>query len=97
MEREEAIEKMAKLLLSKATMLQYHCADCKSPLFEKEGRIICPICEHDYTKKEKEKEEPVKKALKKKKEELLRKLEEEKDPKKIAEIVEAIEKIDKIK
>ncbi|MDI6655226.1 MAG: Sjogren's syndrome/scleroderma autoantigen 1 family protein [Candidatus Hydrothermarchaeota archaeon] len=42
--KEKALRDMAELLLSKATMLQYHCDKCKSPLFEKEGKIICPTC-----------------------------------------------------
>jgi uncharacterized Zn finger protein (UPF0148 family) len=43
-DRDEKIKAMAELLLSKATMLQYHCGECGSPLFEKEGKIICPVC-----------------------------------------------------
>jgi|GEM_PF-3449452 len=42
--KEKALRDMAELLLSKSTMLQYHCDKCKSPLFEKEGKIICPTC-----------------------------------------------------
>ncbi|MBI5253350.1 MAG: hypothetical protein HY930_03005 [Euryarchaeota archaeon] len=38
------MKEMVDLLLSKATMLQHHCDKCKSPLFEKEGKIICPAC-----------------------------------------------------
>ncbi len=42
--REEALKKMTELLLSRATMLKYHCPDCKLPLFEKDGKIICVNC-----------------------------------------------------
>lgn len=42
--KENALKEMVELLLSKATMLQYHCDKCKSPLFEKEGNIVCPAC-----------------------------------------------------
>lgn len=42
--REKDLKGMAELLLSKATMLRYHCNTCKSPLFEKDGKIICPTC-----------------------------------------------------
>lgn len=34
------------LLLSGAKMLDKHCPKCGSPLFEKNERIFCPICEH---------------------------------------------------
>lgn len=58
MKEDDKIKTMAELLLSKATMLQYHCGECGSPLFEKEGKIICPVCgelEEKEKKKEKEK------------------------------------------
>jgi uncharacterized Zn finger protein (UPF0148 family) len=42
--KEEKIKAMAELLLAKATMLQYHCQECGSPLFEKDGRVLCPSC-----------------------------------------------------
>jgi UPF0148 protein len=98
MEKEKALKEMAELLLSKATMLQYHCAECKSPLFEKDGKIICPVCgEFQKEEKAKEKEKSAtKKALEKKRDELLKRLEKEKDPKKIAELAEAIDKLEKM-
>lgn len=43
-DKEDKIKAMAELLLSKATMLQYHCGKCGSPLFQKEDKIICPVC-----------------------------------------------------
>lgn len=42
--KENVLKDMVELLLSKATMLHYHCDKCKSPLFEKEDKIICPVC-----------------------------------------------------
>ncbi len=33
------------LLLSGAKMLDRHCPRCGSPLFEKDGRVFCPLCE----------------------------------------------------
>lgn len=56
--KENALKEMVELLLSKATMLQYHCDKCKSPLFKKEGKIICPACgivQEKETKREAEK------------------------------------------
>ncbi len=34
------------LMLSGAKMLDRHCPKCGSPLFEKDGRVFCPVCEH---------------------------------------------------
>lgn len=36
--------KIAEMLLSGGKMLSLHCAKCKSPLFEYEGKVVCPIC-----------------------------------------------------
>ncbi|RLF87862.1 hypothetical protein DRN34_00795 [Thermococci archaeon] len=42
----EIREIITPLLLSGAKMLDRHCPKCGSPLFELNGRIFCPICEH---------------------------------------------------
>ncbi len=34
------------LMLSGAKMLDRHCPRCGSPLFEKDGKVFCPVCEH---------------------------------------------------
>ncbi len=34
------------LMLSGAKMLDKHCSKCGSPLFEKDGRVFCPVCEY---------------------------------------------------
>ncbi len=34
------------LMLSGAKMLDRHCPKCGSPLFEKNGRVFCPVCEY---------------------------------------------------
>ncbi|NJE30795.1 hypothetical protein E3E38_07035 [Thermococcus sp. 18S1] len=34
------------LMLSGAKMLDKHCPRCGSPLFEKGGKVFCPVCEH---------------------------------------------------
>ena len=104
MDKDKALKNMTDLLLSKARMLQYHCGNCKSPLFEKGEKIVCPVCGE---MKVEEKEEKKAKAgatptdsktiqvLKKKRNELLVKIENEKNPKKLTDLLEALEKINK--
>ncbi|MFQ6136719.1 MAG: Sjogren's syndrome/scleroderma autoantigen 1 family protein [Candidatus Hydrothermarchaeales archaeon] len=41
---EDRVDKMVELLLSGARMMRYHCPKCKSPLFERGNKIICPVC-----------------------------------------------------
>ncbi len=49
---EEEIRKVIMpLLMSGAKMLDRHCPKCGSPLFEKDGRVFCPVCE--YRKRQK--------------------------------------------
>ncbi|NJD99152.1 hypothetical protein E3E26_05065 [Thermococcus sp. LS1] len=43
---EEMRTVLMPLMLSGAKMLDRHCPKCGSPLFEKDGRVFCPICEH---------------------------------------------------
>ncbi len=43
---EEMRTVLMPLMLSGAKMLDKHCPKCGSPLFEKDGRVFCPICEH---------------------------------------------------
>lgn len=49
---EDKIKAMAELLLSKATMLQYHCSECGSPIFKKDKKVFCPSCGELKAKKE---------------------------------------------
>lgn len=103
MDRDKALKNMTDLLLSKARMLQYHCANCKSPLFEKGEKVICPVCGELKIEREEEKvktKEPstdskTTQVLKKKRDEMLVKIEKEKNPKKLTELLEALEKINK--
>jgi UPF0148 protein len=41
---EEKIDRAVEALFSGARMLSLHCAECRGPLFEKEGRVFCPVC-----------------------------------------------------
>ncbi|AHL21849.1 MULTISPECIES: Sjogren's syndrome/scleroderma autoantigen 1 family protein [Thermococcus] len=43
---EEIRKIIMPLMLSGAKMLDRHCPKCGSPLFEKDGRVFCPVCEH---------------------------------------------------
>ena len=43
---EEIRNIIAPLLLSGAKMLDKHCPKCGSPLFELNGKVFCPVCEH---------------------------------------------------
>lgn len=105
MDKDKALKNMTGLLLSKARMLQYHCGNCKSPLFEKEEKVICPVCGELKIEKEEVKEkagakEPTTnsktaKVLVKKRDELLAKIENEKNPKKLTDLLDALEKINK--
>ncbi|RLF77944.1 hypothetical protein DRN39_02680 [Thermococci archaeon] len=51
---EEIRKIIAPLLLSGAKMLDKHCPKCGSPLFEKNGRIFCPVCEYREQQRKKE-------------------------------------------
>jgi len=107
MDKDKALKDMTELLLSKATMLSYHCDSCKSPLFEKDGKIICPVCGELKLEKKEEKEKvktrgasvptdsKTTEILKKKRDELLIQIEKEKNPKKLIGLLEALEKINK--
>ncbi|NJE12211.1 Sjogren's syndrome/scleroderma autoantigen 1 family protein [Thermococcus sp. LS2] len=43
---EEIRKIITPLLFSGAKMLDKHCPKCGSPLFELNGRVFCPVCEH---------------------------------------------------
>jgi UPF0148 protein len=105
MDRDKALKDMTELLLSKARMLPYHCDSCKSPLFEKDEKIICPVCGELKIEKKDQKEKvkteglqtdsKTAQVLKKKRDELLAKIEKEKNPKKLTDLLEALNKINK--
>ncbi|WP_456368265.1 Sjogren's syndrome/scleroderma autoantigen 1 family protein [Thermococcus sp.] len=51
---EEIRKVIMPLMLSGAKMLDRHCPKCGSPLFEKDGRVFCPVCEYRERKKKTE-------------------------------------------
>ncbi len=100
MDKDKALKSMTDLLLSKARMLQYHCGNCKSPLFEKGEKVICPVCGELKIEKEDKKgktktESKMSRVLLKKRDEIFAKIEKEKSPKKLTDLLEALEKINK--
>jgi UPF0148 protein len=47
---DKELEQISKMLERGGKMLANHCAACKSPLFEFQGKTMCPVCE--YRKKQ---------------------------------------------
>ena len=45
MEDDEIIKMLSEELLKGAKMLPNYCPKCGYPLFEKDGKVYCPICE----------------------------------------------------
>lgn len=42
--RDKSISEAVELLYKGAKMLAYHCDECRMPLFQYEGKIMCPSC-----------------------------------------------------
>jgi UPF0148 protein len=57
---EEIRNVIMPLMLSGARMLDRHCPKCGSPLFEKDGRVFCPVCEYRERKKKAEMKNEIK-------------------------------------
>jgi len=49
MVNEEALNRMAELLKSGATMLEHHCPHCNSPLFKIHEEVLCTKCNKQVT------------------------------------------------
>jgi len=93
---EEQIKKITETLLAGGKMLGVHCGKCKSPLFELEGKVVCPIC-GEFGEEEKRGESKAPKDVEKlenvlysKLNELSEQLEKEKDPSKTIELLNSI-------
>lgn len=94
--KEEQVEKIAQFLLAGGKMLGVHCGKCGSPLFEKEGKIVCPLCGEIAGRKEEPAPkalERVKNVLEKKLVELAEELERESDREKILEILDRMKSL----
>jgi len=87
---EEQVTKIARFLLAGGKMLGIHCGKCRSPLFEREGRIVCPVCGELEAEGEARARgsERVREILERKLTELAESLEVESDREKIVEILE---------
>jgi UPF0148 protein len=103
---EEAIKIVSAELLKGAKMLPTHCSKCGYPLFEKDGKIYCPICEklkNEDISEEKDIEKieksdlDINEILNEKINYLAEKLKEEKEISRIKEIGEALYILIKIK
>ncbi|MEM2889823.1 MAG: Sjogren's syndrome/scleroderma autoantigen 1 family protein [Candidatus Hadarchaeum sp.] len=42
--KEEDIPKVVEMLMAGGKMLAVHCGSCMSPLFEYQGKVVCPVC-----------------------------------------------------
>ncbi|MEM1689886.1 MAG: Sjogren's syndrome/scleroderma autoantigen 1 family protein [Candidatus Hadarchaeales archaeon] len=94
--KEEQVTKIAEFLLAGGKMLGIHCGKCGSPLFEKESKIVCPLCGEIAGRKEEtapKAMEKVKNVLEKKLVELAEELEKESDREKIMGILDRIKSI----
>jgi uncharacterized Zn finger protein (UPF0148 family) len=104
--QDDKVTKMAEALLSGGKMLSLHCAKCRGPLFEKDGKITCAVCGENFADVQKaEAVKPVaardvREILAEKLQELAAQLRNETDPHKISgilvlmkSILEALEKL----
>jgi len=88
---EEEIRKVIMpLMLSGAKMLDRHCPKCGSPLFEKNGKVFCPVCEY-RAKNRKEKVQEFEEILLKKLNELASNLPD--DPEELEKRLSVMERI----
>lgn len=55
--QEDKLSKITEMLLAGGKMLGVHCGTCMSPLFQHQGKIVCPVC-GDKPKPAKVKPEP---------------------------------------
>jgi uncharacterized Zn finger protein (UPF0148 family) len=91
--QDDKVAKMAEALLSGGKMLSLHCAKCRGPLFEKDGKITCVVCGEKVAETRRaEVAKPVaakdvKEILAEKLQELAAQLRNETDPHKISEIL----------
>jgi UPF0148 protein len=95
--REKDVAKMAEMLLAGGKMLSLHCAACKSPLFEYEGKVICPVCgeKAKAAKPEAKPEERpgLERILREKLDQLAARLEKETDLRATSELLELMKSI----
>jgi uncharacterized Zn finger protein (UPF0148 family) len=92
---EKNVAKTAEMLLAGGKMLSLHCASCRSPLFEFEGRVCCPVCgeKAGAAKARLESEGAIEPILLKKLDQLATELKGETDRHSAAEILELMKLI----
>ncbi len=95
--KDEKLTKAVETLFSGAKMLSIHCAECKGPLFEKDGKIFCPICgEKLLAEKPAEKtskKSELGKVLEAKLDKVRSELEREKDHERVMQLLKEMETI----
>jgi UPF0148 protein len=102
---EEKLRKTAEMLLAGGKMLGVHCGKCLSPLFEFQGKVVCPVCGGETRPTKPEAKAPslkkVEDVLHAKINSLAEQLAEETDHAKILELLEriksALEALEKLK
>jgi UPF0148 protein len=88
---EEGIDRAVEALFSGARMLSVHCAECKGPLFEKEGRVFCPVCGERQERGKEAPEAGLEETLRRKLGELRARLEREEDHERTMKILKEID------
>ena len=56
--RDEKVSKSTEMLLAGGKMLKVHCGKCMSPLFEYQGKVVCPVCKEEPKPAEKVEAKP---------------------------------------
>lgn len=87
--------KTAEMLLAGGKMLSLHCATCRSPMFEYEGKVLCPVCgeKAGVTKARVKSEGAIEPILRKKLDQLAAELKGETDRHSATEILELMKLI----
>ncbi len=97
----ENVSKMAGVLLAGGKMLSTHCPECKSPLFEHGGKIMCSVCNCEVqvkgeakklaeAKRGKSSPSDIERVLLEKRDKLVAQLEKETSPRAMSEILESM-------
>ena len=97
--QDEKLAKMTEMLLGGGKMLSVHCGTCKGPLFEFNGKVVCPVCGEKAgavkaeAKPKAAPPEKVENVLRTKLNSLAKQLEEETDHAKTLELLDCIKSI----
>ena len=90
------MSKAVEALLAGGKMLSIHCANCKGPLFERDGVIFCPVCGEEkrfVTKPEVAPPSEAERILREKLDALTARIGKETDHRKTLELLEEVKSI----